>query len=150
MISWDLLNCHVQGMSLVCTLWQKHWCAWGWIKLMMLELVVCSSLCDYTWQLNLLYSNFKCVMPKIYFDIEVYSCFLNCPFEEGKTFWLMSTSKMQLVMQALQESLLFSKVENVEKSIRNHRKKYFQRFKWPLRTATKNYVETFFLQPIWP
>ena len=27
MIPWDLLNCHVQGMSLVCTLWQKHWCA---------------------------------------------------------------------------------------------------------------------------
>ena len=68
-------------------------------------------------------------MPKIYFDIEVYSCFLNFPFEDGKTFWLMSTSKMQLVMQALQESLLFSKVENVEKSIRNRRKKYFQQFK---------------------
>ena len=61
---------------------------------MMLELVVCSSLCDYTGKLNLLYSNFKCVMPEIYFDIEAYSCFLNYPFKKGKTFWLMSTSNM--------------------------------------------------------
>ena len=38
-------------------------------------------------------------MPEIYFDIEVYSCFLNCPFEEGNSFWLMSTSNIQLVMQ---------------------------------------------------
>ena len=29
----------------------------------------------------------------------------------------------------LQESLLFSMVETIEKSIRNHQKKYFQRFK---------------------
>ena len=41
-------------------------------------------------------------MPEIYFDIEVYSCFLNCSFEEGKTFWLASTSNMQLVMQGAQ------------------------------------------------
>ena len=61
MILWDLLNFHVQGMSLVCTLWQKHWCAQGWIKLMMLELVVCYSLYDYIWKLNLLYSNFLSV-----------------------------------------------------------------------------------------
>ena len=51
---------------------------------------------------------------------------------------------------ALQESFLFSTVENVRKSISNHWKKYFRRFKWPLRTTIKNYVETFFLHLMWP
>ena len=41
-------------------------------------------------------------------------------------------------------------VENIKKSIRNRRKKYFRQFKWPLRIATKNYVEIFFLHPMWP